>query len=141
MQFDKYSVSSLNNISEEHIEFILIISKLYNAAIKNLPNSEIIMLLDDLENYTRIHFQLEDKIYNHLKPNIHSIKNGLLIEKLDEYRTKFESSILTVDELFNYIFNWLLTHLKNHEIEFNEFIEETKLNIICKKDFEEHIKL
>lgn len=141
MQFDKYSKSTLNNISEEHIEFILIISKLYNATIKNLPNNEIIMILDDLENYTYSHFQLEEKIYNYSKPNIHTIKNNLLIEKLDEYRVKFESDQLTVDELFNSIFNWLLTHLKNHEIELNDFIGNCKLNTMYVEELETHIKL
>lgn len=140
MQFDKYSKFSINNINEEHVEFILIISKLYDATIKRLPSDKIIMILDDLEDYTYAHFRVEEKLYCYSKPNIHIIKDNLLIEKLDDYRNKFESNQLTVDQLFNSIFNWFLAHLKNHEIEFNDFIAKEKLNTFYSENIEEHLE-
>lgn len=140
MQFDKYSKFSLNNANEEHVEFILIISKLYDATIKKLPSDKVIMILDDLENYAYVHFRAEERLDYYSKPNIHIIKDNLLIEKLDEYRIKFESNQLTVDQLFNSIFNWLLAHLKNHETEVNNFIAKRKLDSLYSENTDKHLE-
>lgn len=141
MQFYEYSKFSLSNISKDHAEFLHIIGRLYNANIKKLPHNEIIMILDDLENYAYAHFRWEEEKYNYSKPALHLIKDNLLIEKLDEYRMKYDSYQLSEEQLFNSIFNWLLTHLKNHDTESDSFLHKEKIDEINLINRETHINL
>lgn len=141
MQFCEYSEFSLSSINKDHMEFLLIISKLYDANIKKLPHNEIIMILDDLENYAYAHFRSEERKYSYSKPALHIIKDNLLMEKLDEYRMKYESYQMSEEQLFNSIFNWLLTHLKNHDTEFNNFLHKEKIDETILRNRETNLNL
>ena len=111
MQFDKYSKFSINNINEEHVEFILIISKLYDATIKKLPSDKIIMILDDLEDYTYTHFRLEEKLYCYicrpeLAENIPAFSSDTYTKKIKRFRLEIGTAdgvTISVDSSIAYV--------------------------------------
>lgn len=120
-------------INDNHIEIVKIINRLCQAIHENLPKTNLLNILDELETYAIAHFETEEKYYkrlNYPKSEIHRLKDSLLLEKIEECRINFENKHLSQEDLLNFLFNWLLAHLKDHDIKFEKFIEENNLHYI-----------
>jgi len=125
---DSYSVG-LQLIDEQHKNLINLINKLYDAFIKKEHQDIITEIVQELEDYTKYHFNAEEAIFtksdikiksNHLK------EHKEFISKVNEFKEKVNKNkgALTY-ELMSFLRNWLKNHILF--IDKNTFAELKKI--------------
>lgn len=131
-------------INDDHIEFVHIIKYFFESFNKNVNDEVYLDLLDQLETYAIAHFQTEEKYYRMFHyPNIELkiIKNDLLLDKIEEYRKNFLELKVDSRGLIEFLFNWIITHFKEHDIKFDNFLEENSLDFLFHLDMQNDLTI
>lgn len=135
---------SQENLNFDHLEFVHIINDFYESFNNNVNNDVYLELLDQLETYAIAHFETEEKYYKMFHyPNIELriIKNELLLDKIEEYRKKFLDMKVNSRELIEFLFNWIIAHFKDHDIKFDNFIKENRLDFLFQLDTQKELMI
>jgi len=140
----KNSQISTEVLNHDHMGFVTIINELYEAFNRRSNRENFLNLLDEFETYAIAHFETEEKyykIYDYSNIELKKIKNELLLEKMKECRNCFLSKKVDEKELLIFLFNWVVIHFKEHDIRFDNFLEENSLNILFTVDPENHLTM
>ncbi|MEO0288940.1 MAG: bacteriohemerythrin [candidate division WOR-3 bacterium] len=108
-------------IDEQHQKLIGMINLLYTSMKKGEGKNVLEKLLKELLDYTKYHFETEEKIFSKIKDkNIekHIKEHSDFTFKINEFKLRFESGekFFTI-ELLNFLKDWLLNHIKKVDIE------------------------
>lgn len=108
---DKFSIS-VDEVDAQHKHLFSLVDQLYRAVKKKTPVEQY---LDELVDYTRYHFQEEEKLmesvdYPHLKS--HREVHEQLTRQVVEFREQFKgNNNQHPGEFLDFLNNWLVKHV------------------------------
>ena len=122
---NKFSVN-INEIDEQHKVLIGMINQLHQAMIDGEANKSIEDIITGLSNYTKYHFDAEEKLFeNSDYPDTASHKQTHIdfIRKISIFKTDFEKkeALLTVD-ILQFLSSWLKEHILGTDMDYSSFL-------------------
>ncbi|MCH8137126.1 MAG: bacteriohemerythrin [Proteobacteria bacterium] len=101
-------------IDQDHKALLSLFNRCIEVANGARPNKELGAILDELVDYTKYHFQREEKImaacdYPHLRR--HRTGHQLLVKEIQRHKRKYDQGDLTADSLLDFLSNWLKGHI------------------------------
>ena len=127
---DSFSVKVVE-IDDQHKKLVQFINDL-NDAMKQGKGKEIIgKVLDELINYTAVHFKTEEKYFdqfNYPETITHKLEHSNLVKKVVEFRTEFQNGrqSMTIDVL-NFLVSWLKNHILVEDMKYSIFFNQNGL--------------
>jgi hemerythrin-like metal-binding protein len=111
---EKYSVG-VDIIDKQHQKMFDTINKLV-ASLAGIPTREqISVIVSELINYKRFHFETEEKLfkeYNYPDTEFHISKHREFNTRLQEIQSKYPDDVITLAyELADFLEDWLINHL------------------------------
>ncbi len=113
---DEYSVE-IQEIDEQHKRLIDIMNELYDALAKKDYGEEVNTVLDELVEYTKVHFAVEEtlmRIFHYEEYEDHKAIHDNIVSKVLEFQGKFRAGDTKIGmELLMFLKDWLFDHINN----------------------------
>ncbi len=110
----EYSLG-ISVIDNQHKQFLELMDQAYEAFYKNESKEQLSVLIENLRDYTLLHFSTEEKyfkLFNYDGENEHVERHLQLKEELIGLTKKFEAEGPdVVPALIDFLENWLVGHL------------------------------
>ncbi len=120
---DRYSVE-IQEIDEQHKHLIGLINELYEALAKREERERIGKVLDDLVEYTKIHFAIEEalmRIFDYGDYDTHKAIHNRIVTQVVEFQLRFHKGDKHVGlELLQFLKDWLLDHIMERDKAYSE---------------------
>ena len=115
---DSYSIG-MDLIDAQHKHLFDIGNQAYNLLKNGLKidkYDDIVLIIEDLSNYTKYHFRCEEeymKEINYPRYENQKKKHNDFIEKIDSIQLHSidENQQKYIEDLLDFIFNWILEHI------------------------------
>lgn len=109
-------------IDKQHMQIVDYINELEGS--HDRPTLQHI--LDELVNYTQSHFSFEESLqeeagYKMLKP--HQKVHAMFIQRVSDYKQRFESGEDVADEINKLLSSWLVNHIKRDDADYSGTIK------------------
>ena len=120
--------TGIKEIDEQHQRFVEIINKLFEAKeSKEEERAAIKQALIDIVNYTKFHFESEEKHMNqndYDKLHEHKAQHNILKKQLTAILEDLKNGKIEIGyKLRTILQNWLIRHILDHDIEYAHFIK------------------
>jgi len=111
---DSYSVK-VNRCDQDHQKLFSILNSLHEAMRVGKGSAIIATVLDELSDYTNVHFQAEEGLlqqskYPGLRP--HQAEHKKFVDRINEFQTDLSAGIGTSISVVEFLKDWLATHIK-----------------------------
>ena len=113
-------------VDSDHRYLICLINTVELSMVSKDDNETIRMAIDQLEDYTRMHFTREEFLQERIRfpqRQAHRIRHRELIDTLRAFKTKIPSLAFdsdhyhqTVEKLAGFLRNWLLDHVIKEDL-------------------------
>lgn len=115
---DDISVN-VKEIDIQHKKLISIINKLLHAIDEHSTHIELAGILHDLEDYSVQHFATEEsyfKKFHFTDAKEHIAEHKKFTKKLKDLTKRYDTNSFEISyELVDFLEDWLLTHVKDHD--------------------------
>ena len=112
---EEYAIG-IDNIDKQHKQWLNILNQLHIAYKENRHLSVMDSILQQLYDYTRYHFETEEKLLeklNYKAKQEHKQLHASFIKKLNKLSADHTNRKATLTyELLNFLRNWLLDHIQ-----------------------------
>ena len=133
----------IKQIDDDHKKLLTIINKLSELPGKGDSKVTAEEIMDELENYVKIHFQREEKIFQKLNCSIskeHVDGHANFFNELSDIRKKvLNGNEEDRKEIVNYLTNWLIHHIVDEDMKHIQALQQCNVekssNSIVKKIF------
>jgi hemerythrin len=124
---DEYSVG-IDEIDTQHKTLFKLINRLHKAILHKEGSKTCGGILDELVDYTRIHFTLEQtlmRIGNYPEYEAHCEMHRALVEEVESLQKKIASGQVAISfELLHFLRNWLTKHILGEDKKYGDFFKE-----------------
>ncbi|MDH5436063.1 MAG: bacteriohemerythrin [Gammaproteobacteria bacterium] len=124
---DSYSVS-IEEIDDQHKTIILLINEVDEAAQSDERHEKLAHVLQELINYTKTHFTVEEslmRIFKYPDYEAHKQKHDKLIDRVIHFQNQFnKGNTLVAKELHFFLKDWLIQHIQGTDKEYSPFMNE-----------------
>ena len=121
---DQLSVG-IEEIDEQHKVLVNLANELNDAIINLHGREKSVSILNELIEYTRIHFAVEEslmRILDYPGYEAHKIVHEELFKHVIQLQTKVESGKTSIGfELMHFLKNWLTKHIMEEDMEYSSF--------------------
>ncbi|MDR1228685.1 MAG: bacteriohemerythrin [Azoarcus sp.] len=121
---DEYSVG-IPEIDEQHKMLFDLIDKIHVAIFEHKGTSACVSVLDELVDYTRIHFALEQSLMHmggYPEYEEHCILHRELVAEVEAMQSKIHSGSAAISfELLHFLRTWLSKHILGEDKRYGEF--------------------
>ena len=111
---DDYSVE-IEEIDEQHKQLVALINKLYDALARKQQRDEISTVLDELVDYTKVHFAVEEclmRIFHYPEYDAHKAIHDDIVGKVITFQSQYHAGNDKVGmELLMFLKDWLMDHI------------------------------
>lgn len=122
-EFKEEYVTGIEQIDEEHKRLFEIADETYNLSRKEFlvdKYDQVIQILKELKEYATMHFEHEEAYMESIgykKMFTQKVQHNAFCEKLNSWNLYDidESSEEIVDEILNFLTNWLVSHILEHD--------------------------
>lgn len=122
-EFKEEYVTGIEQIDEEHKRLFEIADETYNLSRKEFlvdKYDQVIQILKELKEYATMHFEHEEAYMESIgykKMFTQKVQHNAFREKLNSWNLYDidENSEETVDEILNFLTNWLVSHILEHD--------------------------
>lgn len=118
----------LEEIDEQHKILINLINRLFNEAIlKRADKSLISDILDELIQYTIVHFAVEEslfRIFDYPDSEAHQEHHDQLKNEVVSFRKKFQDGTPIDIELMGFLRKWITLHIMKDDRKYTPFFLE-----------------
>lgn len=127
----KYEIG-LPEIDEQHKKLAGLLNKVFDAAVTEKRDHNFIKtILEEMEDYVKVHFASEEKYFKaakYPKLKIHMEQHRAFEKKVAELRHEFSNSFFDLRDVLDFVKNWFLEHTQGHDREFVDFWKEKMKN-------------
>lgn len=124
---ENYSVG-VKEMDKQHKILIDIINKLYEAMKIGKGSTEIGPIIDEMVNYTKYHFESEEKLMTtHGYPGLLHQKgeHKAFTSRAIDYQTQVRSGKVSMTiEVMNFLKDWLLNHILVNDMKYSKFFAD-----------------
>ena len=128
LQWNKELEIGLGNVDTQHKQLIGIINELTIAVEYRQPNSDLLPLVDRLNEYAHIHFKVESDIfaqYEYPDRVDHEAEHDTFIEKVKYIRRQCELLDTPMSsKIKNFLLHWFISHIRTKDMEYKRFIDK-----------------
>lgn len=122
---DKYKVG-ISKIDDQHKKIVELINKLYDSMAEGRGKDVLKSILNDLVEYTKYHFQTEEKYfedYKYQNKNEHKKEHEDLKNKVTELKGKVDigKAVLST-EIMQFLKQWLVNHIVESDKKYSTFL-------------------
>ena len=122
---DDYSVG-LQEIDEQHKHLVGLINKLYNALAQRQNHETLSVVLDELVEYTKVHFAVEEclmRLFDYKDYEPHKAIHDDIVAKVLRFQAQFHSGDSKVGmDLLMFLKEWLLTHIQKIDTSYSSHL-------------------
>ena len=122
---EEYSVDIIS-LDLQHQRIIELINQLERGAGMHQETKALGSVLSELLSYTKTHFKTEEALMRaHKYPGLasHEVEHRLLVNRVTEFRKKFEAGKLTdVYELVSFLEGWLESHILGTDKKYTPYL-------------------
>ena len=126
MQWSEQLSVGIQEIDEQHKVLIDLLNKLHNAILHHHGADACGQIMDELCEYTKIHFAVEESILRILDyPNYenHKEHHEQLLSQVRELRHKMETENHSISfELLHFLKKWLTIHIMEEDTAYTEHL-------------------
>lgn len=131
---DKFSVN-VKAIDEQHKKLIAIMDRIQVLASlddKYDHYDELMEILLELKDYTRYHFDFEEKLlsqYNYALLENQHFEHVFFTKKLDRITRKDidNEQTGTINEIYNFVAEWISGHIFKSDMQYKEFLNKNEV--------------
>ena len=127
---DSLSVK-VNEIDDQHKHLIRLINELYKAKKEGRDKAVLQQILDELVNYSFVHFTTEEKYfirYRYANTEEHQRCHSGFVDKITEFKEAYYDGSATLsDDLLEFLKDWLINHIKGEDRKYIDFFQEKGL--------------
>tara|TARA_B100000315_G_scaffold33053_1_gene27736 strand:+ start:1001 stop:1408 length:408 start_codon:yes stop_codon:yes gene_type:complete len=134
MDLIKWDESFSVNVAEidtQHMKLMDLINQLFDAMSLGKGRDVLGSILTELANYTVTHFGFEEKKFaefNYAETESHKSKHQAFVDKVVEFKGKFESGDVTISvALLDFLRDWLTEHIKGTDKKYTNCFNEHEL--------------
>jgi hemerythrin len=128
---DEYSVG-IPEIDEQHKALFDLIDKIHTAILEHKGTSACVEVLDELVDYTRIHFALEQSLMHmghYPDYKAHCALHRDLVTEVESMQSKIHSGSAAISfELLHFLRNWLTKHIMGEDKKYAAFFSNNGHN-------------
>jgi hemerythrin len=119
----------IDEIDAQHRTLVDLVNELNSAIEERHGNAAVGEILARLEEYTRIHFAVEEslmRVLSYPRFAAHRREHAKLTEQLDELRGRFDAGQTALGfELMHFLKRWLTTHIMESDQDYARYFAET----------------
>jgi len=116
---------NIAEIDEQHKKLIAIINELHDAMLKGKSRDILQKVLNDLVDYTKVHFSTEEKLFAEYQyPDFYEHKqiHDALYKRVIEIQDKYQSGNLFISlEIMDFLKDWLVKHILGTDKKYSAF--------------------
>jgi len=124
---DEYSVG-IAEIDEQHKTLFAMVDKLHDAIMHKAGSAACRVILDELVDYTRVHFALEQtlmRVGHYPEYDGHCKLHKELVEEVEALQHKIASGHAAISfELLQFLRNWLTKHILSEDMKYGIFFKQ-----------------
>ncbi|MBT3235596.1 MAG: hemerythrin family protein [Bdellovibrionales bacterium] len=125
-------VVGVDMIDQQHRVLVSKIDLLYDALVSQERSLNIKQLLDDIVDYTNLHFRAEEELmirsgYPELKD--HLSRHHKFEQKIHIFQQQEQEGIKIEMDVFDYLQDWLIEHILVIDKKFADFVQKSKIDI------------
>ncbi|MDZ7763498.1 MAG: bacteriohemerythrin [Melioribacteraceae bacterium] len=127
---DNYDIG-FKEVDEQHKQLVSIINELYEAQSTGTSKIVIGESLDKVIDYTRYHFESEEKYmkdYNYPGLDQHKKEHIDLINQAENLKKEFTNNNLLLSlKTLDFLKDWLINHILGSDKEFGEYVRQQEI--------------
>jgi len=108
-------------IDLQHQKLFGYVNTLYDALTERKEREILTQLFNDLEGYTQTHFKFEEVYFdkfNFIGKDAHVLQHEEFIKKLALMKKQILEGSRDVEDLLDFLMNWLIHHIKGTDREY-----------------------
>lgn len=118
---DSLSVKNVE-LDEQHKKIISIINNLHYALLKRRGNEILDDILEELVDYTKVHFSAEERLFETLEypgAEAHIAQHREFVNKISSFKWDLEKGRVTLSiDVMEYLVSWFLGHIQRVDQEY-----------------------
>jgi len=127
----------VQEIDEQHKILVELINRMYKAIITRNDKDELAAILNELAQYTVIHFAVEEslmRIFDYPDYEDHKQHHHELTQQVVELQTKVKAGESKISmEVLNFLRHWLTHHIQGEDKRYGPFLLERGLKGVWAK--------
>ena len=127
-------------IDRQHMHFFKIFDKFNALDHINLDYDVIKTYIDELEKYTKMHFQTEEsllKMSNYVEFGQHVEQHQIFTKKIDEFKIAYGyGNHLLLEQIISFMRKWLIVHISEVD---RKYVDSVKKMLADKKFTNDYI--
>jgi hemerythrin len=124
---EEYSVG-IEEVDEHHKMMFALINRLHHAILNHEGSAVCSEILDELMDYTRIHFSLEQtlmRVGGYPEYEAHCDLHKALVDEVEVLQQKVASGQVAISfELLQFLRKWLTRHILGEDMRYGVFFKE-----------------
>ena len=118
----------VQEIDTEH-DLLLGVIRALETAVDTAPRSQVEALLQQLSEFTRVHFATEEimmRLYAYPEFARHQLEHARLVEQIDQVRGEFaQGHVQPTRSLASALHHWFTEHVRSHDVALARYVRET----------------
>ena len=117
----------MDDIDKQHRQFIRLMDKTQTAIDRGASRKEVGAIVSELVDYGRCHFETEEQYFEKFKypyAKEHIREHEKLLRNIVAYSDRFEDGQEIAQELLTFLENWLVEHLKKHDMKYSRYFKK-----------------
>jgi hemerythrin len=118
----------VQEIDTEH-DLLLGVIRALEKAVDTAPRSHVEALLQQLSEFTRVHFATEEimmRLYAYPEFARHQLEHARLVEQIDQVRGEFAQGHVQPTRSFaSALHHWFTEHVRSHDVALARYVRET----------------
>nr|NNM89363.1 bacteriohemerythrin [Bacilli bacterium] len=124
VEFEEQYKTGIPAMDSQHARLIDMINRLYDAMRSGKASTASEEILPELLDYAHTHFSSEEALLEEMGyPDLedHKLVHKKLLQEAVDYKTQFEAGKINAFSFLNFLKNWLMTHIADHDVSYGEF--------------------
>lgn len=109
----------IEEIDDQHRVLVDLLNQVYDAVVLKKAEAEIAEVIQQLNDYTRIHFALEEsmmRLLGYAEYEAHKARHEKLVAELNRYAERFNEKGASISfELLQFLKDWLTKHIQESD--------------------------
>ncbi|MFA5856837.1 MAG: bacteriohemerythrin [Candidatus Pacearchaeota archaeon] len=121
IEWSKNLSVDIDIIDEQHKKLLKYMNDLYQALTEHKEKEILMDLFNDLDEYTKTHFTLEEeyfKKFNYKDKDIHIQLHKDFINNLNKMKLQIPKDLMDTEDLLSFLVEWIKGHIKVNDHEY-----------------------
>ena len=119
----------IREIDTEH-DLLLGVVRALEKAVDTAPRSQVEALLQQLSEFTRVHFATEEimmRLYAYPEFARHQLEHARLVEQIEQVRSEFaQGHVQPTRSLASALHHWFTEHVRSDDVALARFVRESE---------------